>query len=169
MIDFEALIQQEVVRLAAVAEARVGGHNREFAGDWEMRFGNSSLIGDESGVPGTVLPLHERTLDARDERGFYSDEPLYDPTMDHVATIGTIVDSIEESAVEANYGNKGDSATVTASTTTSHPLFPLNEYGMGVPARTTLLPSRNEVGTQFKGLMKGDIEAATGKKWTKRG
>ena len=178
MIDFEALIQQEMANLLNVAERRTVGHTEKFAADWRNRFGKQELIGDETGEPGTAEELKQYTLAMRRKRGNFDERMLIDPSHDHVATEGTIRDSIEvenDHKYEEAHSAEGKLA-VAMTATTKHSKFPLNEYGWGqtewgapIPIRTTLLPSRNEVGTEFKGLVKGDIEAATGKKWTKRG
>lgn len=164
MIDFTKILKADMRRLAGVAKARVERHAQEFKEDWEGRFGNDDRIGGELGIPGTAKPLSRVTLEDRADRGYEGTTMLDDPLAEHVATEGQIMDSIEltptiddPSDIERGHYN------VSAAVTTTHPIFPINEFGLGVPPRTTLLPSNLEVGSQFKERVRRDFEAATGK------
>ena len=134
------------------ARDRSREHAQKFAEDWRSRFGDASRIwGSPEGGP--PEPLSEYTLERRAARATAQGVAmplgmLDDPTLPHVATYGQIKDSIrveKQADVE-----RGWATDIRYAVFTDHPLFPLNEYGIGVPQRMTLAPARAEVASRFR-------------------
>lgn len=144
------------------ARDRSREHAQKFADDWRSRFGDASRIwGDDSGGP--PEPLSERTLEERAERATRMGISmplgmLDDPTLPHVATYGQIKDSIEVEKLRDT--ERGWATDIRYEVSTDHPIFPLNEYGIGVPQRMTLEPSRVEVAERFRHELRDDFEEA---------
>lgn len=174
MISFERLLKEERDRMAPALAQAVTDQLVEFAENWQERFGNDDLVADEFGVEGNAPPLSERTIDAREERGYDGTSMLYDPTLPHVDEYGTIADSItmgelpgtqlNERFTETGYHFEGGVAT-------SHPIFPLNEYG-GVGNkegealfRTTLLPTNLLMVPRAEGAVVEAVDEASTLPW----
>lgn len=134
------------------ARRRTKEHADKFKADWESRFGDDSRIwGDESGGP--PEPLSENTLERRADRATAQGISmplgmLDDPTLPHVNTMGQIKDSIEVKQIADR--ERGWAIDVRYEVSTDHDIFPLNEFGIGVPQRMTLEPSKRTVGEQFR-------------------
>lgn len=167
MISFADLLTAQVKALRETAATRVSIAASEFQENWRERFGNDYLISDESGVPGTAPPLAEKTIDAREERGWDALGALYDPTLPHVDEWGTIYESVvvNPPGLEFKESARPGFYHVESGVGTDHPVFPLNEYGLGPPVRMTLLPSNLEYGSRFYWSLLEDIEAASGMPW----
>lgn len=143
-----ATVMKETYRIhRRRARDRSREHAKKFADDWRSRFGDNERIwGNAQGEP--AQPLAPRTIAGRVGRGYHSDAMLDDPTLPHVATYGQIKDSIrveKQADVE-----RGWATDIRYAVFTDHPLFPVNEYGIGVPQRMTLEPARAEVASRFR-------------------
>lgn len=129
-----------------VSQAMTQDAAYKFQADWKSRFGNRlAQWGSDNSSPSPEL--RPSTLKNRRMRGYQNQEPLYDPTMDHVPEWGTIRDSIKVSTQEIR--RRGFFTEVWNAVYTDHPLFPINEFGFGVPVRMTLAPTIDAEGGQF--------------------
>lgn len=139
------------------ARDRSREHANKFADDWRSRFGDNERIwGNAQGGP--AQPLAPRTLADRAGRGYHSDAMLDDPTLPHVATYGQIKDSIEVKKIAD--AERGWATDIRYEVSTTHPVFPINELGIGVPQRMTLEPARVEVASRFRHEVVDDFGAA---------
>ena len=145
-IRFGVLMEKTFRTNRASAERMALEASERFKSNWESRFGDHTMIwGDRQGGP--PEPLSPNTIRQRMSRGYYSDAMLDDPTLPHVAVEGQIKDSIRlEKLPDHKRGWATDVGYIIA---TDHPKFPFKEYGIGVPQRMTLEPTKVEVGPRF--------------------
>lgn len=143
---FGVLMEKTFRTNRASAERMALEAAEHFKGNWESRFGDHTMIwGDQQGGP--PEPLSPATIRRRARRGYDSDAMLDDPTLPHVDVEGQIKDSIRMEKLPDN--KRGWATDVGYIIATDHPKFPLNEYGIDVPQRMTLEPTKVEVGPRF--------------------
>lgn len=162
MISFADILMRDLQRLAAVARDNVKATGLVLKDDWESRFGDDDRIGDEYGNEGNAKRLSSKTLDAREERGYLGDTMLFDPTLEHVEEHGMLADSIELEPFTEKLGAQGRYHGQSGAFT-KHPIFPYNEYGLGVPPRTTLLPTVLTIIPREKEELRAAYEAVLGR------
>lgn len=143
---FGQALRDRYKKAGEVSQAMTQDAAYKFQADWKSRFGHRERQwGADSSFPSPELaPM---TLANRRKRRWYGYEPLYDPTMEHVSVWGTIRDSIKVSTQEIR--RRGFFTEVWNAVYTDHPLFPINEFGLGVPVRMTLAPTIDAEGGVF--------------------